>query len=125
MGVYIQGVNMPKQDELLQVRIYGNGKVSRIYDIECQQIGTAIETTQVVPIEEVWANVQPLKDKVLDLEEKLYLQNEIVRCKDCRYGCYYDDIEYYICKHPKGLHGELYGVDFCSYGKRGIGYDKR
>ena len=76
MGVYISGVDMPKQDEILQIRIYGNGKVSRVYDIKCQQVGTAIETTQVVPIEEVWANVQPLKDKILELEEKLYLQNE-------------------------------------------------
>mgnify|MGYP007133722980 CR=1 FL=1 len=44
MGIYIQGVDMPKQDELLQIRIYDDGKVSRIYDIKCQQIGTAIET---------------------------------------------------------------------------------
>lgn len=66
MGVYIQGVNMPKQDELLQVRIYGDGKVSRVYDIECQQIGTAIETP-----------------------------NELVRCKDCLwYEPKYTDREY-------------------------------
>lgn len=96
MGIYVKGVDMPKENEILQIRIYDDGKVSRVYDIECQQIGTAIETT-----------------------------NELIRCKDCRYGCYYNDIEYYICRHPKGLHGELYGVDFCSYGKRGIGYDKR
>lgn len=43
MGIYIQGVDMPKQDELLQIRIYDDEKVSRIYDIKCQQIGTAIE----------------------------------------------------------------------------------
>lgn len=29
-----------------------------------------------VPIEDVWQGVQPLKDKILELEEKLYLQNE-------------------------------------------------
>ena len=43
---------------------------------------------------------------------------EIVRCKDCRHGWYDDDIEYYTCRHPKGLNEELYGVDFCSYGER-------
>lgn len=89
MGIYINGIDMPKQNEILQIRIYGDGKVSRVYDIKCQQIGTAIETP-----------------------------NELVRCKDCRNGRYDDDIEYYICKHPKGLYGELYGVNFCSYGKR-------
>jgi len=80
MGIYVKGVDMPKENEVLQIRIYDDGKVSRVYDIKCQQIGTAIETTQVVPIEEVWANVQPLKDKILELEEKLYLQNEWIPC---------------------------------------------
>ena len=42
----------------------------------------------------------------------------LVRCKDCRHGWYDDDIEYYTCRHPKGLNEELYGVDFCSYGER-------
>lgn len=46
MGIYINDVDMPKQDEILQIRIYGDGKVSRVYDIECQQIGTAIESTK-------------------------------------------------------------------------------
>lgn len=76
MGIYVNGIDMPKQDEILQIRIYGDGKVSKVYDIECQQIGTAIQTTQVVPIEDVWRGVQPLKDKILELEEKLYLQKE-------------------------------------------------
>lgn len=96
MGIYVKGVDMPKENEILQIRIYGDGKVSRVYDIECQQIGTAIETTQVVPIEEVWANVQPLKDKILELEEKLYLQktenewipvSERLPKEDARYLC--------------------------------------
>ena len=43
---------------------------------------------------------------------------EVVRCKDCRHGWYDDDIEYYTCRHPKGLNEELYGVDFCSWGER-------
>ena len=43
---------------------------------------------------------------------------KVVRCKDCRHGWYDDDIEYYTCRHPKGLNEELYGVDFCSYGER-------
>ena len=43
---------------------------------------------------------------------------QVVRCKDCRHGGYEDDIEYYVCRHPTGLNEELYGVDFCSYGKR-------
>lgn len=33
MGIYINGIDMPKQDELLQIRAYGDGKVSRVYDI--------------------------------------------------------------------------------------------
>lgn len=88
MGIYINDIDMPKENEILQIRIYDDGKISRVYDIECQQIGTAIETP-----------------------------NELAMCKDCRHGWYDDDIEYYTCRHPKGLHGELYGVDFCSYGK--------
>ena len=42
----------------------------------------------------------------------------VVRCKDCRHGWYDDDIEYYVCRHPKGLNEELYGVYYCSYGER-------
>lgn len=51
-------------------------------------------------------------------DECKYEHYPIVRCKDCRHGWYDDDIEYYTCRHPKGLNEELYGVDFCSYGER-------
>lgn len=52
----------------------------------------------------------------ITVSEKEYLP--IVRCKDCKQGWYDDDIEYYVCRHPKGLNEELYGEDFCSYGER-------
>lgn len=51
-------------------------------------------------------------------EVHYYEVPSVVRCKDCRHGWYDDDIEYYTCRHPKGLNEELYGVDFCSYGER-------
>lgn len=57
MGIYVNGIDMPKQNEILQIRIYGDGKVSRVYDIKCQQIGTAIETTNEAPTAIEWIPV--------------------------------------------------------------------
>ena len=55
---------------------------------------------------------------ILENEQDMRVILNLVRCKDCRHGWYDDDIEYYTCRHPKGLNEELYGVDFCSYGER-------
>ena len=54
-------------------------------------------------------------NRITDMEERGFVS--VVRCKDCRHGWYDDDIEYYVCRHPKGLNEELYGVDYCSYGQ--------
>ena len=61
------------------------------------------------------------REDTVTLNSPISIQAEmvaVVRCKDCRHGWYDDDIEYYTCRHPKGLNEELYGVDFCSYGER-------
>ena len=92
MGIYINGIDMPKQDELLQIRIYDDGQVSRIYDIKCQQIGTAIETP-----------------------------NELVRCKDCRWWSGSQETMHnnHLCRNWSKFGSINTGADdFCSYGER-------
>ena len=66
----------------------------------------------------VWAESKSITESQDDVVESKDDVIEVVRCKDCRHGWYDDDIEYYTCRHPKGLNEELYGVDFCSYGER-------
>ena len=46
MGIYIKGMEMPKENELIEVRIYPNGKVSMVYDLKCEQIATATEVSE-------------------------------------------------------------------------------
>ena len=94
MGIYVKGVDMPKENEILQIRIYDDGQVSRVYDIECQQIGTAIEIT-----------------------------DELVRCEGCRYSCYGNDIEYYICGPPLMLQAVLKMLDSLGVEPDMIHYD--
>lgn len=89
MGIYIQGVDMPKQGELLQIRIYDDGKVSRVYDIECQQIGTAIETP-----------------------------NELVRCKDCRHSGHCAKTLNLAQVMPNMAIAWVQPIKYCSYGER-------
>lgn len=43
MSIYIKDIDMPKENNILEVRIYPSGKVSMVYDIKCEQIATAIE----------------------------------------------------------------------------------
>lgn len=46
MGIYIKGIDMPKnEDELLSIHIYPNGKVTRQFDDKCNQIAEAVEVT--------------------------------------------------------------------------------
>lgn len=42
MSILIRGVEMPKEEELLCIRIYPNGKVSIDMDLACKQIATAV-----------------------------------------------------------------------------------
>ena len=42
MSILIRGMEMPKEEELLCLRIYPNGKVSIDMDIACKQIATAV-----------------------------------------------------------------------------------
>lgn len=42
MGVYIKGMEMPTNDEMLCIKIYPNGKVAIDMDLECKQIATAV-----------------------------------------------------------------------------------
>ena len=41
MGLYIKGIEMPTNDEMLYIKIYPNGKVAIDMDLECKQIATA------------------------------------------------------------------------------------
>ena len=89
MGVYIQDIDMPKQDEILQIRIYGDRKVSRVYDIKCQQIGTAIQNGELV---------------------------SVVRCKDCKW--WHSNTEFCsIWSYPNVAQRTL-RHDYCSRGER-------
>lgn len=42
MGVYIKGMEMPKDGEMLCVNIYPDGKVCINLDLECKRIATAV-----------------------------------------------------------------------------------
>lgn len=42
MGIYIKGIEMPKDDGRLSIDIFPNGKVCINLDLECNQIATAI-----------------------------------------------------------------------------------
>ena len=70
---------------------------------------------EAMPIEEVWECVQPLKDKILDLEEKLVDVEAIVRCKDCKYR----DEKCGMGEHRwcKILKMSTAPNDYCSYGE--------
>lgn len=41
MGIYIEGLEMPKEGQLLYIDIYPDGKVARDFDMECKQIAIA------------------------------------------------------------------------------------
>lgn len=42
MGVYIKGMDMPKDGEMLCINIYPDGKVCINLDLDCKQIATAV-----------------------------------------------------------------------------------
>lgn len=42
MGVYIKDMEMPKDEEMLCINIYPDGKVCINLDLECTQIATAV-----------------------------------------------------------------------------------
>jgi hypothetical protein len=42
MGIYIEGLEMPKIGELLCINIYPNGKVCINLDLDCKQVATAV-----------------------------------------------------------------------------------
>lgn len=42
MGIYIKGMEMPKDGELLCINIYPDGKVCINLDLKCKQIATAV-----------------------------------------------------------------------------------
>lgn len=41
MGIYIEGLEMPKEGQLLYIDIYPDGKVAHDFDLECKQIAIA------------------------------------------------------------------------------------
>ena len=44
MGIYIEGIDMPKDDELLCIDIYPDGKVCINLDLNNKQVATAVNT---------------------------------------------------------------------------------
>ena len=101
--------------------VFQDEYVYKYYDsITHQALNMAIEalnnSIQMSNIQQLEAENGVLKELIKFYREQLTV--EVVRCKDCRHGWYDDDIEYYTCRHPKGLNEELYGVDFCSYGEK-------
>lgn len=92
-----------------------------------EAIDMAIEALSIeaMPIEEVWECVQPLKDKILNLEEKLIDAEAIVRCKNCIFGISDYPLHLfpnrtkaqarqYSCEHSTYSHDADF---FCAYGK--------
>ena len=43
MSILIKGMKMPKEDELLCIRIYPSGKVIIDLDLQCKQVAEAVE----------------------------------------------------------------------------------
>jgi len=43
MGILIKGIEMPKEDELLCIKIYPSGKVAIDMDLQCKQVAEAVE----------------------------------------------------------------------------------
>lgn len=43
MSILIKGLQMPKEDELLCIKIYPSGKVTLDMDLQCKQIAEAVE----------------------------------------------------------------------------------
>lgn len=43
MSILIKGLKMPKEDELLCIRIYPSGKVTVDMDLQCKQVAEAVE----------------------------------------------------------------------------------
>lgn len=43
MSILIKGIQMPKEDELLCIRIYPSGKVTLEMDLQCKQVAEAVE----------------------------------------------------------------------------------
>lgn len=46
MGIYISGMDMPKPGERLSIDIDSSGKVSINLDLQCRQVGTAMQVPQ-------------------------------------------------------------------------------
>lgn len=43
MAIYISGIDMPKEDEMLFLNVYPDGKVTVNLDLKCTQIATAFQ----------------------------------------------------------------------------------
>ena len=43
MSILLKGMKMPKEDELLCIRIYPSGKVTLDMDLQCKQVAEAVE----------------------------------------------------------------------------------
>lgn len=49
-GIYITGLDMPKDDELLCINIYPSGKVCISMDLNCTPVGAATSAADVVEV---------------------------------------------------------------------------
>ena len=45
MGIFIDGIDMPKDTEMLCINIYPDGKVCISLDLKCEKIANAIQVS--------------------------------------------------------------------------------
>lgn len=46
MGVYIKGMDMPKGKQIIELRIYADGEVTRVHDLKCRKVAEANEVPE-------------------------------------------------------------------------------
>ena len=64
-GIYINGLEMPKEDGVLCIVIHHDGKVCHFFDLQCEQIATAVPVPphgRVIDADELMAVAEPIKD---------------------------------------------------------------
>ena len=83
MSILIDGIEMPKDEELLSINIYPNGKVAIDLDLNCRQIATATS----VPLRQ--SDVSEAKHgKWIDAADTS--GGEYYRCSEC--GTYIEKV---------------------------------
>ena len=64
-GIYINGLEMPKKDGALCIVIHPDGKVCHFFDLQCEQIATAVSIPphgRGIDADALMAVAEPIKD---------------------------------------------------------------